>query len=85
MGNGPTRKRLRQGRRIDFHFSQALRKELVGADMLGLVIGSALLGILFWRARYQGVQPQRAASVAQADRRHIPRTLFVGGLVLVDG
>lgn len=75
---------MRQGRRIDFHFSQALRKELVAADMVGLVIGSTLLGILFWGARYQGVQPQRAGSVAQADRRHIPRTPFVGGLLLVD-
>lgn len=76
---------MRQGRRIDFHFNQALRKELVGADMVGLLIGTSLLGILFWRARYQGVQPQRAGCVAQADRRHIPRTLFVAGLVLVDG
>ena len=54
--------------------------------MVSLVIGTVLLGILFWRVRYPGVQPQRAAgSVAQADRRHIPRTLFVAGLVLVDG
>jgi hypothetical protein len=85
VGNQPTRKRLRQGRRIAFHFSQALRKELVEADMVSLVIGTVLLGILFWRVRYPGVQPQRAGSVAQTDRRHIPRTLFVGGLVLVDG